>query len=742
MSNYVVPLEDWVDDQDEIKNNFNLNFNNPYMYDICFPTTFEDENKNKYGEITALVIKNLSKNVEISKKASFNIEIKEITEKFKLKEEVCFQVKELLKKKFNGINYININQKYETYSNLNCEDNINESSHNLAFAVSLIINSSEKIKKELKNKICLTGNIKENAQVDAISENGIIPKLCAVLFYNIDKFYIPNDNFESIKKYVLENINKNIKTNQDQIYVNKLKKNEYLKDITLELIKNGQKFIINKPTSTLEIIPVNNVEDVLIDLFGKDWFDLDAFKEGFDLSYMYKQKLLKSEFVKIKNIIEISKSNEKYDDKKIISSSGTIDKFVPIYMENENRDKNEKNINYLELTERINLNNKIIIRASVGSGKSTILRAVLNEILTNDKYKNIIPIFIELQILKEFKHSKEQITKETIIEQALTQLFEKDQIELFKKNLLKQNNLVFLLDAYDELGNEESFNDLGNYILTTRPTSSVDTINKLVYKLLPLDINSILALFKEYINDDIKIKEFDKIIINNDKLQILLNNPLILTLVIFNIINKKDYLNSLDKTDRFDIITASIETLINKKLKEPKKNKILNDNINRVKFKKDPNLSTKDNFTTKIISKIAFKSFDMNEIINSDMIKDVIDKEIEITNNKKSTKAKKISSYSSIEELFNSYILNNTGFLEFYRVLKEGKIEERNKFFHELFQEYFTSKHVDYDYVTYLDNVKYKRESFVSWVNSRKPNVRYMFNILPFLSRMIELNKN
>ncbi|MFN8579087.1 MAG: hypothetical protein U0354_19840 [Candidatus Sericytochromatia bacterium] len=762
-------IDDWENLLiDEINNclvffeqQINLNYNFFNEIPISFPIVAKYK-KNEKKEIGAIVgIKEVASIYSLKKDGKFSIKTNyenlAISENYKVNETLPELVKTILKNKFkNSIDYINLSQSYSLYLNLlDVTGNINDNSHNLAFAVSTIINSTNEIKslfyeRNNNNKICLTGELNNNT-VNKVG--GIEHKLKAVLCYqNITKFYVPDSNFKEMidiynnkdgyysdkektqeKKFDTNEISIFNKTfNQDYEQQNSeisiktestSKKKLDSKIKKLKIMKQGGKF--------LEVIAVEKVEDVLIDLFGEKWYELPAFKNTFDLTYKYKEEVRNSDFVKIKNIIEISTSDKGYSD---------IDNFVDISFENEDKNLHEPSKDYKSVLSNLKDNKKIIIRAGIGSGKSTVLRKMLNELLTNENYNYFIPVFIELQILKNLFDNKESyVTKEIIIQQSLAQRFKDiETIEIYKEYLLQQNNLIFLLDAYDELGKSEDFNDLDSYIQTTRPTSSVNLSGKIVYKLLSLTKNSIIELFGKYIEDDNKKLEFTELITSNDKLHILLNNPLILTLVIFNVISKSDYLNGLKNADRFDIIKDSVKNLINKKLNDEK----LKNNISSVSLSKDPNLDIKDHFTTKLISKIAFKSFDMKETIDLKLIEDVINKEIKM-NNSDDTIADKNNSDKSVENLFINYISSNTGFLEFYKIVEEKdnktEIKTHYKFFHEMFQEYFTSKYVDYDYVTYLDSdIEYIRNDFVEWVNSRKFNVKYTFNILPFLARMIE----
>lgn len=691
----------------------------PKISKISFPIVIEkkDSIEEKIGCIA--FIKNESNNNKIILNAKINLSYQTgtkilISTIYSLLHAIPDYLKKEFSKKFEkSIYYVDIEQTFSCFLNIQEPDNdlkIYDNSHNLAFATFIILS----LLKYNESHICLTGEI-TNGEIVEVGE--ILKKLEAVLLYeNIEKFFIPKANFKEVSE--------------------KFKDTKYKKEIDDNYIIINRNHSLKK--NPLKIIGVDSLEDVFIELYGVNWYDRKEFKEVFDLSYIYKEKIKNSNFVKIKNIINLFEDSQE-------AEYVELEKFVELELEDSSKTSSER-VNYEVIVEDLkkNFNSppnqyNIGIKDSVGTGKSTILKKILSCFLEKEK-NDILPVFLELALYTSFFCSKQY---EKLIYNSLYQLFsnEDERNAFFSYLSDNKEKLLFFLDAFDELNqNDTKFNlvsDNIKFIITSRSIASADSVlpNK-TYKLLSLSDDAIEAFIDKNLQGDNFFSFKSKIKENNfSNLNDFLRNPLMLSLLVFIVKNKKEeeYNDLLNNTIRTRVVAKAVEILIEKSISG---NDALKADIGvgiELKNKFEGQVIPNNRVSDKILSNIGFDFFTNSKdlTLKSDF-DDVFSKEVSIINNINLSETKSANlHYMETRNRILESIYKNTRLLELTLIEKDKKQIEGYRFSHQLFKEYFTANHVVYDF---SDNL----ELFEKWINNNKFNEKYL-EVIPFVGGILDM---
>lgn len=561
----------------------------------------------------------------------------------------------------------------------------------------------------LKGPIALTGTLKEeNGRFQVGHIDGLRQKLFAVAVYGIKQFFIPRENEEEVAEYRKEDGTFSLRTAQNH---------------------------------ELEIIPVQSPEEVLVSLFGKEWHREEAFRKVFDLKYLFQQEMLDSNYVKIRNILGVD--DEKYAD---ISKYVKVQIFKPTrekgpqgspdlppgspdakYRDREESEKKEPPILPSELIRKFGGGEKrVTIFGEAGSGKSTILRALLKQLCKEEieSGRKLTPIFIELGSIED-NNSRDfpgllidtLITGMAIETAGGRQDFVHRGIyRKYLRALHDHGKVLFLLDAYDEMMHKKDFSpaSLKNAVITSRHHGGIAGISE-EYEVCPLEEESIKKFGENYLADNGdkeqekqgRQSEFIRFVESNKQsgMKHLLSNPLMLSLVVF-ILKKSAPGFTLTETTKSHLISEAIRHLAERMGQQYVKKWCGKD--------REPLALIHE-----LMGKIAYESF-FKTAISEDRVKDNV---MDFLLPEKTNELGPRELEKKVEEAANHFT-TGSGILESFR---EGEY----RFFHQVFHEFFVAKYV-------VDRISDDADQFRKWINEHKFDLRYEM-VMRFVAGLLDM---
>lgn len=201
---------------------------------------------------------------------------------------------------------------------------------------------------------------------------------------------------------------------------------------------------------------------------------------------------------------------------------------------------NEKRIrtkNPMDLFEEYN---KIAILGNAGSGKTTFLKFLTINCITQEDY---IPVYIELRLF-----NIENIDFESFITRIISNESKDKVSELFKKG-----GFIFLFDGFDEINYSEGSSAINqiqnfisnynnnNFIISSRPGTNVESLNEFhVCEIAPLTETDIIFYIERLNLSNTKKEIFFQSIENDDYFHQYLTTPLFLSIYINYITNHSE----------------------------------------------------------------------------------------------------------------------------------------------------------------------------------------------------------
>jgi len=617
-------------------------------------------------------------------------------------------------------------------------------SYQLSIAIASLLAPLTKFFADEKIKFCFTGKLGNNGKVEEVS--GIEEKLIATASCDIDYFFLPKAN----KKDLIE----------AKTYLLKLEE------------KNDNLFLLNRKVAggdfPLKIILVSNIEETIKLIFKEisklndqkdkqkyqEWYKDSRLRKVFDLKYQYQQKILDSDLVKIDNILgQGNKSIDlsKYVELQIIDREEVKKK---LQEEREERSldsilretsKKAEPILPVEALKKLKDENKlIVIFGAAGAGKTTLLKKLLDQLCKEEieDLKDHLPVFFEFKSLEN-----QEVIPQFVKELGLDEEVFKSYLNSFDE----KKKVVYLLDAFDEATDKEKANKIINrlrssnkkIILTSRYDPSLSGDDN--YEVLPLREEKIEEFVKHYVEDDDKKEKLLQLIKTNKEYTFsnLLTNPLMLTLLVFIVDDKKapKLLNnpvSIIK-DTIDKLCHLLERKIGDSyydLEDPLKglessfantecselSKLVEDICELQKIMNNSGESKKiiDNITDLIwffLERVAYDTFTLAYIDNSKYFK-----EWRIFFKQLLEKAGFSKDLSFRANRLIKFLTSNLGIIK-------PLSEERYYFFHRVFHEFLVASYV----AKYLTE-----EKLEEWINKHKFDLQYE-PVFEFLAGILDL---
>lgn len=596
------------------------------------------------------------------------------------------------------------------------------SSFNTAFATYLLLS---RIKDLLRRDISLTGKLEGKGgkwSIEPVSH--IKEKFFAVMCYPIEVFFLPEGNRNDIKSII------------DDFQTKHIRELTHKKGVTGYRIDVPRRTSRDGKTIPLEIVFVNNIDEVFRFLFDEPWETHEYFRQVYDLGYQYKQHVLRSDMVKIRNVVvDESQHGEMNDfyvrlqavEKKQVEERAAVESGG---VEQKYRELEEKKKQPPVLPEEIlkrfkrDASNIVVVFAEAGSGKSTMLRNLLWQTCNEDieEVKDLLPVYIPLGSVR-------QVTGGDFGEKLIDNLewagMVNDDRELrayLKRLHTKGKGVIFLLDAYDEMSADagsihNNIRNLGKVIVTSRYLMTAPSGDQ-QYEVMPLEREDVERFAKNHLKDAGKFDQFSGFVEKewSSGIRYLLENPLMLSLIV--LIIKKGSQSGLnfENLTRTRLIDDALKTLVNTKLTAEDK-RVLKTNTGY--YEPDERLRLVNN----VYGKIASDCFHQKEIDNN-IIEETLDDDNIVPGHRK-------MSAKEVEKTLKA-LTAGTGLLEEYREVEElGEKVKQYRFLHRVFYEYFVAHYV-------VDVISRDKGNFANWINEHKFDLRYE-NVFRFIAGLLDI---
>lgn len=236
----------------------------------------------------------------------------------------------------------------------------------------------------------------------------------------------------------------------------------------------------------------------------------------------------------------ITRSHDRYSKTKTLLYRDVPVNLKDFYVRTDLELGFERKVEEKEFIESLQLNKRVVISGTAGSGKSTFCKSIFLDLV--EKPIGIFPIFVELRHLNTGSGT-------SLFEYVLNTLsdieptFTKSQLEYS----LKLGKVLLIFDGFDELNNElrekyekEIVNIAAKYqnilmLLSSRPDSRFSSWEEFyVYKILPLDKDKAKALISKLDYDRQVKRKFLDVLDKElfEKHESFASNPLLLTMML------------------------------------------------------------------------------------------------------------------------------------------------------------------------------------------------------------------